>query len=112
MVARAGVVMAVVAAVTEEAVVAATQVVAVVMRVAAIGDLVPAAGKIGAMALAILLVATPSTLGAPAAAAVAVEIAVVATSTVVPRASSPALPGIGPRLPARQHPRPLTLLFR
>ena len=96
---------AVVAAVTEEAVVAATQ-------VAAIGDLVPAAGKIGAMALAILLVATASTLGAPAAAAVAVAIAVVATSTVAPRASSPALPGIGPRLPARQHPRPLTLLFR
>ena len=82
------------------------------MRVVAIGDLVPAAGKIGAMALAILLVATASTLGAPAAAAVAVAIAVVATSTVVPRASSPALPGIGPRLPERQHLRPLPLLFR
>jgi hypothetical protein len=43
---------------------------------------------------------------------VAVAIAVAATSTVVPRASSPALPGIGPRLLARQHPRPLPLLFR
>jgi hypothetical protein len=43
---------------------------------------------------------------------VALAIAVVATSTVVPRASSPALPGIGPRLPERQHLRPLSLLFR
>ena len=85
----------------------------VVMRVVAIGDPVLAAGKIAAMAPAILLVATASMLGAPAAAAVAVAIAVAvaATSTVVPRASSPALPGIGLRLPARQHPRPLPLLL-